>query len=207
MTHVSVITPEIIKEAYSYSAFNELTESLVEEGRTTNNDNTEGMLNYTRLNISRTHRWDKRGKISEEIEAVVNSISTRQIWLIITEGWCGDSAQILPFINKMTELNSNIELKVILRDQHPEIMDEFLTDGKSRSIPKVVILDSDSLEVLGSWGPRPIETHRTYLSERVDPEVGGKKAAEHLHIWYARDKGETLQKEFSEVLTSIKKRR
>ncbi|GAB5409370.1 MAG: thioredoxin family protein [Balneolaceae bacterium] len=203
MTHTSVITPEIIKEAYSYSAFNELTESLVEEGRTTNNDNSEGMLNYTRLNISRTHRWDKRAKISEETNEIIHSVSIKQVWLVITEGWCGDSAQILPFINKMAELNSNIELKIILRDQYPEIMDEFLTDGKSRSIPKVVVLEADSLEVLGSWGPRPVETHKMYLSERVDPEVGGKKAAENLHIWYARDKGVTTQLEFTSFIKEL----
>lgn len=204
MTHTIVITPEIIKEAYTYSAFNALTESLVEEGKTTNNDNTEGMLNYTKLNISRTQRWDKRAKISEETEEVIRSITTKQVWFVITEGWCGDSAQILPFINKMAELNSNIELKIIFRDQHPQIMDEFLTDGKSRSIPKVIVLNADSLEVLGSWGPRPIDLHKTYLAERDDPEVGGKKAAENLHIWYARDKGKTIQKEFTEALNLFK---
>ncbi|MEQ9310181.1 MAG: thioredoxin family protein [Balneolaceae bacterium] len=203
MEKISSITPEILKEAYSYSAFNRYTESLFEKGLTTNNDNSEGMLNYTKLNISRTHRWDKRAKISVKTQEVIQSIELKQVWLVITEGWCGDSAQILPFINKMAELNSNIELKIILRDEHPEIMDEFLTDGKSRSIPKVVVLEADSLEVLGSWGPRPIQTHKTYLSERLDPEVGGKKASENLHIWYARDKGITTQLEFTSFLKNL----
>lgn len=67
---------------------------------------------------------------------------------MITEGWCGDAAQILPFINKISELNEKIELKLVLRDQHPEVMDEFLTDG-SRSIPKVVVLNKENLDVLG----------------------------------------------------------
>lgn len=203
MTNTTTITKEIIAQAYSHSEFNTLTESLLEEGETTNDDNREAMLNYTKLNVSRTHRWDKRGKLLPETIEVVNSISSKQTWFIITEGWCGDSAQILPFINKMAELNSNIDLKIVLRDKHPEIMDEFLTDGKSRSIPKVVVLDTETLNVLGVWGPRPLDIHKTYLSERLDSEVGGKKAAENLHIWYTRDKGKTIQQEFSEVLKSL----
>lgn len=203
MTTTTAITQEIIDNSYSYSAFNELTESLLEERKTTNNDNTDGMLNYTKLNISRTHRWDKRGALSEETQEVIDAISTKQTWFVITEGWCGDSAQILPFINKMAESNSNIELKIILRDEYPEIMDEFLTDGKSRSIPKVVILDTETLGVLSVWGPRPVDVHKTYLAERVDSEVGGKKAAENLHIWYTRDKGKVVQQEFVEVLKTL----
>ncbi len=203
-TTTTTITKEIIDQAYDYSAFNQFVESLLDENRTTNDDNTESQLNYTKLNVSRTNRWDKRGVLTEETQDILNSITNKQTWLVITEGWCGDSAQILPFISKMADLNEHIELKIILRDQYPEIMDEFLTDGKSRSIPKVVIMDTETLEVLGVWGPRPIDIHKNYLTERLDPEVGGKKAAENLHIWYARDKGKTSQKEFSETLNSIK---
>jgi len=202
-TTTTTITKDIIDKAYDYSAFNELVESLLEINRTTNDDNTESQLNYTKLNVSRTHRWDKRGILIDETQEVLSSITNKQTWLVITEGWCGDSAQILPFISKMAEFNELIELKIILRDQYPEVMDEFLTDGKSRSIPKVVIMDTETLEVLGVWGPRPADTHKTYLTERLDPEIGGKKAAENLHIWYARDKGKTSQKEFSETLKSI----
>tara|TARA_R110000868_G_scaffold37111_13_gene131589 strand:- start:4761 stop:5378 length:618 start_codon:yes stop_codon:yes gene_type:complete len=197
------INQNIIKSAFSYSEFNNHVETLLEKGESTDRKNTENNLGYTRLNIQRTNRWDKRGKLDEETIQVVKAIETPQTWLIITEGWCGDSAQVLPFINKIAELNSNISLRIILREEHPEVMDEFLTNGKSRSIPKIIILDSATLNVLGEWGPRPSEINKTYLSERVDPSIGGKEASKNLHIWYARDKGKVIQKEFIEVLKSI----
>ncbi len=199
-TIISPITQNVIDEAYSYSTFNSIVEKLFEREEVTDQNNTESNLNYTKLNLQRTSRWDKRGKILPEVEAIVQGIERPQNWLVITEGWCGDSAQILPFINKMAELNPLVELKVILRNEYPEIMDAFLTDGISRSIPKVIVLDTETLEVLGDWGPRPEETQKTYLAEKVNPEIGGKEAAKNLHIWYAKDKGITSQLEFAEIL-------
>ncbi len=199
-TITSPITEDVIDQAYSYDTFNSIIEKLLERDEVTDQNNTESNLNYTKLNIQRTSRWDKRGIILPEVQEVIRNINRTQTWLVITEGWCGDSAQILPFINKMAELNPLITLKVILRNEYPEVMDAFLTDGKSRSIPKVIILDTETLEVLGDWGPRPLATQRRYLDERANPEIGGKEAAKNLHIWYARDKGVTSQKEFASIL-------
>ena len=199
-TITSPITEDVIDQAYSYDTFNSIVEKLLERDEVTDQNNTESNLNYTKLNVQRTSRWDKRGIILPEVQEVIRNINRPQTWLVITEGWCGDSAQILPFVNKMAELNPLITLKVILRNEYPEVMDAFLTDGKSRSIPKVIILDTETLEVLGDWGPRPLTTHRRYLDERANPEIGGKEAAKNLHIWYARDKGVTSQKEFASIL-------
>lgn len=198
----TTITKEILDKAYNYEAYKELIEDLFSENRTTNEDNSESQLNYTKLNIQRIARWDKRAKLSEELNSEIEKINKDQIWLVITEGWCGDAAQILPFINKMTELSNHIELKLILRDQNPEVMDEFLTDG-TRSIPKVVVLDKKSLDVLGSWGPRPAVVHSDYVQKRRDEDYDNKKAAEELHLWYAKDRGKQLQKEFGEFIGGV----
>ncbi len=200
---ITSITKEIIEHAFTYSSFNNHVEELLEKDESTDQKNTESNLAYTRLNVQRTHRWDKRALLDTETIHIVQSIKSPQTWLVLTEGWCGDSAQILPFVNKMAELNPAIELRIILREEHPQVMDEFLTDGKSRSIPKIIILDSETLEVLGNWGPRPSEAHKTYLAERVNSEIGGKEASKNLHIWYARDKGKTTQKEFATALKSL----
>lgn len=199
----SSITHDIINEAMEYEAFNRLTNHLFAEGRTTNDDNSEGMLNYTKLNIQRTNRIDKRGVISEKSKELIQQIKRDQIWLVITEGWCGDSAQLLPYIKKMTDLSDHIELKIILRDKYPQVMDEFLTDGKSRSIPKVIMLDKTTLEVLADWGPRPAIVHKKYLAEKVDPEIGAQLAAQNLHVFYSRDKGAVLQTEFQTILQAL----
>ena len=199
----SSITQDIINKAFNYSQFNSNVEQLFENGETTDQIKTDSYLGYTKLNIQRTQRWDKRGVVSQENSDFINSINRPLIWVVLTEGWCGDSGQILPFINKMAILNENIELKILLRHQYPEIMDEFLTDGKSRSIPKIIILDSDTLNVVGTWGPRPNEMQTKYLLERADPEIGPIEATKNLHIWYARNKGQLIQDEFTEVLKSI----
>ena len=202
MMKLLAITNEVLSKAFNYDSYTKLIENLFFENRTTNDDNSESQLNYTKLNIQRASRWEKRAKLNENLKEVVNKINNDQIWLVITEGWCGDAAQILPFINKISELNEKIELKLVLRDQHPEVMDEFLTDG-SRSIPKVVVLNKENLDVLGSWGPRPKAVHEDYVKKRRAPGHDNKQAAEELHLWYARDKGKTIQAEFKEFLESL----
>lgn len=199
----SPITREIIEQAMDYETFNKLTLSRFEEGRTTNDDNTESLLNYTKLNMQRTHRIDKKGIINKATFAAIDDIQKPQIWFVITEGWCGDSAQLLPYIHKMAELNSNIDLKIVLRDEYPEVMDAYLTNGISRSIPKLIILDAESLEPIGEWGPRPKSVQERYLAERADDSIGGKQASQNLHAFYAKDKGAILQEEFRALLASI----
>jgi len=197
----SPITREIINKAMDYETFNQFTVSRLKEGRTTNNDNSESMLNYTRLNIRRTSRIDKRGELTSETATVIKNIDRPQIWFVITEGWCGDSAQLLPYLHKMAELNRNIRLKIVLRDEYPEVIGAFLTNGVSRSIPKLIILDAESLEPIDEWGPRPDSVQEIYLKERADESIGGKQASQNLHTFYAKDKGALLQEEFQSLLS------
>ncbi|WP_421775089.1 thioredoxin family protein [Gracilimonas sp.] len=200
----SPITREIIENAYSFEEYTNMVQQLFDEGRTTNEDNRPNMLEYTKLNIHRTSKWNKRAKISDELQKGLKDFPNQMIWLVITEGWCGDAAQSLPFIYKMVELSGNIELKLILRDQYPEVMDEFLTNG-SRSIPKLIALDHETLDVLGTWGPRPKEIQEVYMGERANPDIENKIATKNLHLWYARNKGNAMQEEFLPLLDEWKK--
>ena len=74
-------------------------------------------------------------------------------WFVLTEGWCKDAAQIVPVLHALAKLNSNIELKVLLRDDNLDLMDQYLTNGKRRSIPRLIAVDPDVMEELSSWGP------------------------------------------------------
>ncbi len=194
------ITREVLDTAYTYRRYTDLVVKLFSEGRTTNENNTDSYLGYTELNIRRSSRWDKRARINEDLREALANFPKKMTWLVLSEGWCGDAAQILPFLAKMADLSPNIELKIILRDEHPEIMDEFLTDGVSRSIPKLIALDSETLEVLGSWGPRPMVIQQEYLKKLRDPDYPDEQAKKDLHLWYARDKGEALEAEFLGLL-------
>ncbi len=152
---------------------------------------------YTILNQRRTARILKTYKPSAEILATVNKITSKQTWLIITEDWCGDSAQNLPFLYKMTNQNKNINWKVIYRDQNTDIIDMFLTNG-GRAIPKIVVFDSEGNELL-QWGPRP-EYAKQLVKNWKESGLTKEEFNEKLHLWYGKDKGKTLEKEFLELL-------
>ncbi|MDZ7807431.1 MAG: thioredoxin family protein [Gracilimonas sp.] len=195
----TLVSDKLLDAAFSYQEFNEHIKELYNQKRTTNEDNRQNMLDYTKMYMQRTNRWDKRGKLSDELRVRLKVVSRDMIWLVINEGWCGDGAQTLPFINKMAEESDHIDLKVILRDQNLEVMDQFLTNG-ARSVPKLIVIDKNTTEVLGTWGPRPIEANELYWKGKNDPDTPNNKAVEDLHLWYARDKGKAIQQEILKML-------
>ena len=76
----------------------------------------------------------------------------------------------MPVLAKLAATVPGLELRVILRDQHPEVMDRYLTNG-SRSIPIVIALDEQFRE-LGHWGPRPRELQAWVMANRLDDAQG-----------------------------------
>jgi len=94
-----------------------------------------------RINLQRIKRLEKQYQPGNEIKDAVEKITHRQFWLLITESWCGDSAQSVPIINKIAGLNTNIELRLILRDAHKEISDKYYEPGQPRSIPLLIVYD------------------------------------------------------------------
>ena len=138
----------------SYKAYLALIDKLLQEGKSTSGDQNESNLAYTRLNQQRTKKWDKIISVNEPLTQALSRLPYNMIWLVLTEGWCGDAAQSLPIINKMAEISAQIELKLLLRDQHPQLMDAYLTKG-ARAIPKLIFLRKSDLKELAVWGPRP----------------------------------------------------
>lgn len=185
-----------INEAMSYSEYNSLFESLVANGKTTGEE-TQEKIEYTKLNYSRTKRLDKTAVVDAEIATVFGAIENPQTWLVISEPWCGDAAQTLPFLNKISELTDKISLKIVLRDAHLELMDHFLTNG-SRSIPMVIMID-ENLDVIRSWGPR--SKAATKLVEDYKKEHGkvDDVLKQNIQVWYNKDKGTSILKDLSEI--------
>lgn len=152
---------------------------------------------YVKMNHSRLHRWLKHEELEDNLIQSIRNISTKQIWYLITEPWCGDAAHSTPFIAKMAELNNNIELKIVLRDTNLEFMDEYLTNG-GRSIPKLVVRDSSGTDLF-AWGPRPEELS-TIHAELKKNEAAIETIHKTLQNWYNQNKGVAIQKEMSELL-------
>lgn len=154
-------------------------------------------LDYFKLNRSRQRRWLKTAEINADLTQIIKSLDKKQTWYLITEPWCGDAAHNVPFIYKMTELNPNIELKIVWRDTAPYMIEDYLTNG-GKSIPKLVIRDENEKD-LHVWGPRPAECQTLYEQLKAENADFEKQKIE-LQNWYNKDKGQSVQKEFVEML-------
>lgn len=188
-----IITKELINEAMDYDTYNTLLIDLFEEGKTTGNDQSEAMLGYAKMNLQRMKRLNKTVQLTDELASLVSKNKREMIWLVLTEGWCGDAAQNIPIFNEIAKQNSNIELKLILRDENLDVMDEFLTNG-GRSIPKLIALEKESLEIVGTWGPRPAPVQEM-VTEFNKTDGDYSEFVKVVQLWYAKDKTLTMQSE------------
>ena len=185
-----------LAQGMDYESYRSKVETLFNEGKTTNDDNRASMLHYTKLNMQRMNKWDKIAKLSEASIDQMQSIANPETWIVLTEGWCGDAAHALPILHKLSEASDKVEVKYILRDEHPELMDQFLTNG-GRSIPKVIRLDANTNEVLTTWGPRPAAIQNRIMENKNSSNpIPYQELSLETQKWYAKDKGKTIQLEF-----------
>ena len=187
-----------LKKGISYSEYRTLVKGLLDEGKSTGPNQSEDLLNYSLLNDKRMKRLDKTVEIPEATQAKISEVKEPQTWLVITEGWCGDAAQNLPVINKLAEGNDNIQLKVVLRDENVELMDNFLTNG-GRAIPKLIALDNDN-NVLGTWGPRPDVANKMVADYKATNGSLDADFKKDLQVWYNKNKGINLQENLVALL-------
>ena len=200
-TATTVITPEVIANAMTYETYRTLVQNKIANNQSTGDDHSEAMVGYTKMNEQRMRRLDKKVKILPETSEQLATITTPQIWLVLTEGWCGDAAQSVPVMVKMAAENPNIELKFLLRDENLPIMDEFLTNG-GRSIPKLIILEKETLAVAGSWGPRPDLLQEIFLEAKKSPDFNYPEIQKVIQIWYNKNKGVATQEEIVKIVKS-----
>ncbi len=156
------------------------------------------MREYINLNQRRMYRVEKTFEISPELLTQIKNLKHKIYWLILTEHWCGDASQILPCFNATAEMsNGKIEIKLIYRDQNPELMDAYLTN-ETRSIPKLIQLD-EHYNVTAFWGPRPSVAQQLVKQLKSNPATAATYANE-LHLWYAKDKQKSLESEIVNLL-------
>lgn len=197
----TVIAKALIN-SYSYNEYRKIISNLLIEGKSSGAIQSEDLTHYSSLNETRMHRLDKTIKISDEVVFKLKSLKNEYIWLIISEAWCGDAAQLLPIFNKIDEVSDKIEMKIVFRDENEELMNLFLTNG-AKAIPKLIVLEKKTLNVEGNWGPRPkgaIELIQDYKEKfgAIDENVKTE-----LQLWYLHDKGLSTQNEVAELLLAI----
>ncbi|HEX7243907.1 MAG TPA: thioredoxin family protein, partial [Longimicrobiaceae bacterium] len=109
--------------------------------------------------------------------------------LVISEDWCGDASNTVPVMAKLAEAAPELEMRVVKRDENPELMELYLT-GAAHSIPLVVVLDAE-LRPVGRWGPRPAELQDFVLREKASGSRPAEEVYRDVRAWYARDRGES----------------
>lgn len=196
-----MITKEQFENGYTYEEYRKLVDELFEEGKTTGEDHSEGMLDYTKMNIQRMKRLDKTIELDSSLTKQLENIPCPVNWLLITEAWCGDASQNVPILNKMAEASPTINLRLILRDENLDIMDQYLTNG-GRAIPKLVILDGDMKEI-ATWGPRPSVVQEIVMENKRSGAMPYSEFGKVVQKWYATDKGKSLQREMMDVIRQV----
>lgn len=193
------IISQALESSFSYSEYRQFVSQLISGGKSTGHNQTEDLLGYSKLNETRINRLEKTIKVPEEISVMLNKLDKEYIWLTITEGWCGDAAQIVPVLHKMEEASNKIDLRLVLRDDNDELMQLFLTNG-SKSIPKVIILDKNTNDIVASWGPRPEPARKLIADYKKQHGVVDEPVKIKLQKWYLKDKGLTTMTELVELL-------
>lgn len=186
--------------ALTYEQYHQLIKKLLWEGKTTGNDQSAVQLKHAKLNFRRMKSVFRTTLISEDLKNILSKIDKKQLWVVLSEGWCGDAAHNLPAIARLVEQTDKIDLRILLRDDNPELMEAYLTNGK-RSIPKLIVLDDQTKTELFTWGPRP-KIFQDIVSEYIiDAGMNQDEFHDLLHKEYTLDKTHSLQKELLELVT------
>jgi hypothetical protein len=187
----------------TYLDYRKLLSDLLLEKKSTAAEQTDKLTHYSFLNEGRMKRLDKTLSLSKENTNKLKTLQKEYIWLVISEGWCGDAAQILPVFHKM-ELASDkkIDLKIVLRDENEALMNLFLIQ-KAKSIPILIILDKQTGLVADHWGPRPKGAKKMIEVYKKNFGIIDEVAKTELQRWYFKDKGISTQNEIVEIISVL----
>lgn len=188
-----------LHKSYSYTEYRKRVSQLLEEGKSSGNEQSEDLLKYSELNEVRMNRLDKTIAVPSEIQTQLVQLRGEFTWLVLAEGWCGDAAQLLPIMQKMNETTTKIDLRIVFRDENEPLMQEFLTNG-ARAIPKLIILKKETHEVIAAWGPRPEGAARLIKEFKAKFGVVNETAKIELQKWYLNDKGLSTMEEIMKIM-------
>jgi thiol-disulfide isomerase/thioredoxin len=195
------IIKEAADQAISYQQYRAFVESHTTNGTNSGDELTEALTTYTGLNNQRMKRLDRTLKFLPEYQDFLSAFHKEVYFLIITESWCGDAAQTMPMMNKVAEA-AGIDFKVVLRDEHPLLMDHFLTNG-ARSVAKLILIDKNTHLPITTWGPRPTKATQLVADEKAAKGVLLPEFKQELQKWYNKDKGKDTEKDLVEMLRAV----
>jgi len=182
----------------SYDEYVAVIDQLIAEGKSTGPNQSESLTHYSKLNAQRMSRIHKTTELLPVVHEALSKCEP-QHWTVFTEGWCGDAANNIPVMDLIAKASGGkITLNLLLRDDHLDLMDQYLTNG-ARSIPKLVVHDADGTKEKAVWGPRPEPAQHMMMDHKANP-VEGRDIYREVQLWYNTDKTETLQRELVDII-------
>ncbi len=194
---------QAIETTITYQEYVDELIKLVAQNKTSGAHQSEKLAYYTKLNLKRMQRLDKTLKLQSELLEIANSLPFKTKWIVISEAWCGDAAQNLPYIAALAQA-ANIPLGIVYRDENPDFMDLYLTNG-TRSIPKLIVFDAATERELTTWGPRPANVQEIVNNYKKNDgqTVSFDTFTESVHLWYTKNNGAELSKELINLLGAL----
>jgi hypothetical protein len=200
----NTITAEILqRKSMSFEEYIRLTESIVAGNSSDEIYRNEKMLNYTKDNLARMNKIASNLAIDKRLYNELQPLQEEQTWVCITEPWCGDASQIVPALYLIASCNANIDFRILLRDANEDIMNNYLTNG-GKSIPKLIMLQSETLEEIESWGPRPAVIQQIVQEQIHDTTTSFGDKVRMIHKWYDENNSKDLQEEFITIVKGWK---
>jgi hypothetical protein len=189
---------EYWEKSFSYQEYKSTFEAIMMRSEHNIEASEKEMQHYYTLNWARSKRVEKVYTMSDHAKSVLSGLMIKQKWIIITEAWCGDSSQSLPILAALAEYRPDyIEIRICSRDHYPELLELYKTNG-SMGIPKLIAIDSNGKELF-TWGPRPTKAQEVFDALKHD-NLEKSKIYEAMHLWYAKDKGQTVEIEIVSLL-------
>lgn len=199
-TSAPVLTADQLATGLTYAAYRQhITAVLAAQGP---DPQLAKMLPHYQEGEARMNALAPTVAVLPELQAALQRITQQYVWVVITEGWCGDAAQLVPVIEAVAQAsNGRLTTRYFLRDANPDLIDRYLTNG-GRAIPMTVVLHADSLAEAAVWGPRPAPA-QTLFQDLKASQTPFPELAAQLHGWYAHDATRTTQHELLGLLQKL----
>ena len=198
-TSTPVLTSEQLATGLSYAAYRQhITDLLAQEP----DAKLAKMRPYYQEGEDRMNLLTSTVTLLPELQSTLQQLTKQYVWVVITEGWCGDAAQLIPIIEAVAQASGgHLETRYFLRDANLELIDRYLTNG-GRAIPMTIVLHADSLAEATVWGPRPAPA-QTLFQNLKTREVPFAELVAQLTGWYAQDATRTTQQELLALVQQL----
>lgn len=200
-TATPVLTPAQLAASYTYASYRQLIADFLAPAYSPDSKEAK-LVDYYRQGEERMARLDQALQVQPELQAAAQQLTQRYVWLVITEGWCGDASQIVPVVEAVAQASGGrLETRYVLRDENPDLIDRYLTNG-GRAIPITVLLHADTHTEAAVWGPRPAPAQALFQKLKSEETPFGELVTQ-LNGWYEQDQTQTLQQELLKLLRSL----